>query len=299
MLVGRPPFEGDTPLSIAVQHLQSPPPDLAELRPDVPPELCDIVAKLLAKKVSDRYRTAADLLRDLRALRIEGAEFHLPLEADALPDELADTIADGSASSGLAATRELQVLMQTQAMMTVRKPRRVWPLLALLAAMLAGGFLARVTWSGPLLWSNPEETAVAVEQLDTAQEQFIHGVLLGSVEGLQSVAKYHSPAANPENEYWSRRALHQLAMLYLDNFERELSYRAFTQLAEIGPSEREFYAIGLAGQAVIHDQRDEVKPLSEKLPLVWKHRDQLDPELRERLEAILSKRGIDVGERAP
>ena len=116
MTAGRPPFQG----RYAAERRDSTsadsrPPDLAELRPDLPAELCDIVSKLLAKKPRDRYRSAADLLRDLRLLKVEGAEYHLPLEADALP---AATTPDRR--KRLDATRQLQSLMETQAMMRVR-----------------------------------------------------------------------------------------------------------------------------------------------------------------------------------
>ena len=62
MLVGRAPFDGDTPLSVAVQHLQNPPPPLNDFRPDVPAALDKIVTQLLAKKPADRYSSAAELL---------------------------------------------------------------------------------------------------------------------------------------------------------------------------------------------------------------------------------------------
>ena len=41
---------------------------------------------------------------------------------------------------------------------------------------------------------------------------------------------------------------------------------------ETQPDEREFLAIGLAGQALIHDQRNEIEPLSDKLTDVWEDR---------------------------
>ncbi len=49
MLSGRPPFEGETALALALQHLQNTPTDLATLRPDIDPELLEVVKRLLAK----------------------------------------------------------------------------------------------------------------------------------------------------------------------------------------------------------------------------------------------------------
>ena len=58
MLAGRPPFEGETPLSVAVQHLRTEPERLENLRPDLPEGLCRIVHRLLAKNPADRYPDA-------------------------------------------------------------------------------------------------------------------------------------------------------------------------------------------------------------------------------------------------
>ena len=55
MLAGRPPFEGETPLSVAVQHLRTEPERLENLRPDLPEGLCRIVHRLLAKNPAERY----------------------------------------------------------------------------------------------------------------------------------------------------------------------------------------------------------------------------------------------------
>ena len=200
MLTGRPPFLGETPLSVAVQHLQTPPPPLQDHRPDVPDELADIVLKLLAKKPADRYRSAAELLRDLRALKVEGAEYHLPLEADALPD--AD---DPTASSGLEATRQLQTLMHTQAMLQVSR-RRWWLLpIALVAALCLGGALARLTWSGSILAADARESE-DIERRDSAAAQSIHASVINTEEAYRSVARFHDPSKSTVNRYYAMHA---------------------------------------------------------------------------------------------
>lgn len=294
LLAGRPPFQGDTPLSIAVQHLQTPPPDLSQLRPDLPKELCDIVSKLLAKKPRDRYRSAADLLRDLRALKVDGAEYHLPLEADALPEEQADAL-----ESGLEATRELQSLMQTQALLRVRPARHRGVLaVGLLLTLLLGGVLARLTWPGPLLRVDPGQSQTVARKA-TAEEQFIAAVIANTEDAWRGVARFHPPEASPENKYYSRRALQQLALFYLDGQQLDHAFAAFGELANVEPAEREFRAIGLAGQAIIHDLRNESAPLSAKLADVWNDRDALDSDLRSRLEGIIEKRGIKLDAGGP
>jgi eukaryotic-like serine/threonine-protein kinase len=69
MVVGRPPFEGDTPVAIAYKHVHEPPPHLGELDPELPPELDAIAMKLLTKNPANRYPSADDLRADLRRFR--------------------------------------------------------------------------------------------------------------------------------------------------------------------------------------------------------------------------------------
>ncbi|MFN0196726.1 MAG: protein kinase domain-containing protein [Planctomycetaceae bacterium] len=68
MLTGRPPFRGETALSIAVQHLQAEPEELSTIRPDLPSALCDVIQKLMAKDRDRRYQDAKELLNALKLL---------------------------------------------------------------------------------------------------------------------------------------------------------------------------------------------------------------------------------------
>ena len=65
MVAGRPPFVGDSPVSIAYQHVRETAPPLREHNPDVPPAFEAIVAKAMAKNRTDRYATAEELRADL------------------------------------------------------------------------------------------------------------------------------------------------------------------------------------------------------------------------------------------
>ncbi len=66
MLAGAPPFSGDNAFAVALQHVQQEPPPLDQVRPDLPPELCAIVARMMAKKPEDRYQTPREILKDLK-----------------------------------------------------------------------------------------------------------------------------------------------------------------------------------------------------------------------------------------
>lgn len=66
MLTGEVPFDGDTPISIALKHLQEEPPSLREKNHGVPEAMERIVLKAMAKDTGRRYASARDLLADLR-----------------------------------------------------------------------------------------------------------------------------------------------------------------------------------------------------------------------------------------
>src|ERR671916_654375 len=65
MLTGKTPFNGDTPVEIAMKHLNEPPRPPSELRPEIPPELDQIVLRALAKDPHDRYQSAQEFSEDL------------------------------------------------------------------------------------------------------------------------------------------------------------------------------------------------------------------------------------------
>ena len=69
MLAGHPPFRAETALALAMKHVVDIPVDLAVHRPDLPPDLCRLVMKLMAKLPADRYQSAAEMLRDLSKVR--------------------------------------------------------------------------------------------------------------------------------------------------------------------------------------------------------------------------------------
>src|SRR5262249_10742144 len=51
------------------QHVHNEPKPLAEIRPDLPTELCGIVHKMMAKKPENRYQTAGEIAREVHRLR--------------------------------------------------------------------------------------------------------------------------------------------------------------------------------------------------------------------------------------
>jgi serine/threonine protein kinase/Tol biopolymer transport system component len=69
MATGKPAFSGKTMATLFDQILNRDPEPLASVNPQAPPELSHIIAKALEKDRELRYRTAADILADLKRLR--------------------------------------------------------------------------------------------------------------------------------------------------------------------------------------------------------------------------------------
>lgn len=70
MLSGKPPFYGDSPITVAYQHVHEPPPTLHDATDGaIPPQLSNAVARLLAKRPEDRYQDAEILRQDLANIR--------------------------------------------------------------------------------------------------------------------------------------------------------------------------------------------------------------------------------------
>ncbi len=65
MLTGRTPFEGETSIEIAMKHLNEPPCPPSALRPEISPELDQIILRALAKDAGERYQTAEEFRADL------------------------------------------------------------------------------------------------------------------------------------------------------------------------------------------------------------------------------------------
>jgi serine/threonine protein kinase/tetratricopeptide (TPR) repeat protein len=67
MLTGRPPFEGETPISVAMKHKSLKPPHPAKFNAQIPAHLSQIIMTCLEKDRENRYQSADQLLAELKA----------------------------------------------------------------------------------------------------------------------------------------------------------------------------------------------------------------------------------------
>ena len=76
MVTGRVPFDADTPVSVALKHMQEQPEEPIEVNPNVPIAINKIIMRALQKDTTLRYQTATEMLIDLRkALKNPNGDF--------------------------------------------------------------------------------------------------------------------------------------------------------------------------------------------------------------------------------
>ena len=69
MMTGRPPYDGESPVAVAIQHINGGAPLPSALNPNIPKGLEQIIMKSMALDVNDRYASATEMLRDMEEFR--------------------------------------------------------------------------------------------------------------------------------------------------------------------------------------------------------------------------------------
>lgn len=111
LLTGFPPFTGGHIADKLRRHATQPPPDVRQLRPDVPRSVAKFIQRMMAKRPEDRYKSYEELIADLDFLDLDGGEsgsgsFEFALIAD--DDETADfDLGEGVATFEAPSTRDL------------------------------------------------------------------------------------------------------------------------------------------------------------------------------------------------
>ena len=83
MVTGKVPFDADTPVSIALKHMQEEPEEPISLNPNLPVAINKIILKALKKDATLRYQTSTEMLKDLKAaLKNPSGDFVEELEYD-------------------------------------------------------------------------------------------------------------------------------------------------------------------------------------------------------------------------
>ncbi|MCI1748678.1 MAG: Stk1 family PASTA domain-containing Ser/Thr kinase [Acidipropionibacterium sp.] len=103
LLVGRPPFVGDSPVSVAYQHVREIPAPPSRLDPEITPAMDAVTLKALAKAPADRYQTAMLMRADIERV-LAGVPPLAPMPGAAPGDPESSAATQVIAPATLAAT---------------------------------------------------------------------------------------------------------------------------------------------------------------------------------------------------
>jgi tRNA A-37 threonylcarbamoyl transferase component Bud32 len=287
MLSGRPPFRGDTTLTLAMQHLTHTPEHLGTLRKDLPPVISEIVHKMMARDPADRYQHAREITHDLK--------------------KVGRLIKEDPEAAGAVKLSEIAVPMPAP----TRAPRVVarwgegffnWSLsqhaIALgIAALVLGSASAAVGW-----WLRPKDPlqtpALQQDRIPkeaTAQKQFARANQLRSDEDAwKAVLEYF-----PDERVYTVQARERLAILYLRTLHLKEASKLFNELQAMGRENPKENAIGIAGQAVIATLQKDYKKsqgLIYDLGDLARRREQLSSDLWQMLQHAGRVNARELGE---
>ncbi|NLY89032.1 MAG: Stk1 family PASTA domain-containing Ser/Thr kinase [Firmicutes bacterium] len=137
MLTGEVPFTGESPIAIALKHIQEKPASVKDLRSDLPPGVVKIIEKALAKDPEERYPSAWSMIIDLRAAL--GIESPAEERSEDYPTQIL-TAPVGEEREEKGEYLRLSDELEEETEKGVRKDRNwAWLLIAVFAAVLLFG----------------------------------------------------------------------------------------------------------------------------------------------------------------
>lgn len=193
MLTGRIPYDGDSAVTIALQHFQKPLPSVREENANVPQALENVVLKATAKKLSERYKSVAEMYADLASslsmdrrneprIVLEGNR----VDTKTLPKLSQVNVENKSQEDSEKNSKELpnnQASPSKNISKQALKPRRG---MRTRYKVLIGAIVLTIAALGFLIYSTPSTVQVpnvVGETLDVAKEKIeVAGLVVGDVK---------------------------------------------------------------------------------------------------------------------
>jgi len=239
MLCGSPPYTGDTPLSVAVKHLNQVPESLESRCPAVPKNFARLVHRMLAKDPAQRFADPNELLRALHDLAREGAQQGWSAGPDNWSFAELLAVADDRAE----ASARLEGLMKTTALVRPsRLPVSRW-VAAVIACLFLGLAVAAILRPPSLLTGAGE----GPPPRDSVWAQLYHAKRVDTEPAWQAVAT-HFPDADPYYHNLAKQGLVRYYFFRSREYDRAL--QPLTELADLGDAQPEFQTFGIAGLVI-------------------------------------------------
>ena len=172
MLTGRPPYDGDTPVAVAIQHINGTPLSPSLLNSDIPTGLEQITMHAMCSDLNIRYASVTDMLKDMEEFRKDPTiRFTFRPKGVAAP-----VAASGNQRRPMPqvnATRQKELELEYQRQDQAERRRRIWMVVAIcVAAAVLLGLLA-LTLSHPGEKAEQTTDTVAVTESAAPSEVFV------------------------------------------------------------------------------------------------------------------------------
>ncbi|MDO5400651.1 MAG: Stk1 family PASTA domain-containing Ser/Thr kinase [Eubacteriales bacterium] len=116
MMTGRPPYDGESAVSVAIQHINGGAPKPSTLNPNMPVGLEQIIVKAMALELRDRYASATEMLQDMEEFRKNP---NIVFQHHTLLDDSTRTL-----PSGIAARTTADRMVQAKTGIRPEEPKR-------------------------------------------------------------------------------------------------------------------------------------------------------------------------------
>jgi serine/threonine-protein kinase len=245
MFAGEPPFKGSTAFEVALQHVRGEAPQLGSIRTDLPPEVCAVVHKMMARNPEDRYQSGKDLLKDIARLResMTGQTGYLPLAGTGpINQQAAPTLVP----------MQTPVSSITHPYRTTGKRRWVLALfvMSVLTAGAAGGFLGWIHQRNKS--PGTEEERATIEPAPASEATSLHK----REQALKSlIDEYLDPAGGYKNPTRGAELCLDYAIPLFEQGRLDDAEDLFRRLEGITKIDL-YYTLGLMGKGIVLSLRD-------------------------------------------
>ncbi len=248
LLAGRPPFEADDPLALAVLHLHETPAPLDRARgrngsqPDLPEWLIAVVSRLMNKLPQDRFQSPSELL-------------------DAIRNEASESKVGGF---GMVGTAAATIRLQRATDQVKRQRGRRWLgyaaaiILPITCGVAAFAAMQRQPQQSVSNILRPDE----VTEAETIQEQFLIAMTRNDEAGWKSVIEFF-PEPTSTNAAYHAKATLQLAAYQASGGQLRAADLTLRALLDDPKVDRLYLAIALARRCDVLKQLGDTKRLGE------------------------------------
>ncbi|MCP4890534.1 MAG: serine/threonine protein kinase [Planctomycetaceae bacterium] len=282
LLAGRPPFEADDPLALALMHLHEPPPPLDRVRgrtddqgtPDLPEWLIAVVTRLMEKIPGDRFQSPSELL-------------------DAVRNETATSNLGGYGVGTAAATIRLQRATDYQQSKRRNQHRKIAVAILLPSLAIAAASVSMMNSPMPSVSDvlNPD---VAPQQ-ESVQAQYLYAIRRNDEAAWRSVGEFFPPEENATNASYFAKSIIQLANQMSEDGHVADASRTLDQLLRSANVDRVYQAIALARQYFVLEKlgkKDRQAVVKREFQSLYQDLQTNNPNAQELIDATLGFREI-------